>query len=292
VAADAAGIRIGWVADPLVPLDNLVENNQLVRVTVGVHVFGARTTVIRGNQIKVSGARTAVLLTPSTTLGDPGTQPYDTEIVSNIIVFTGPCTPVIGCGLRLLGVVVPVLAVNNDWGLRRAGDVDAVIWHQYDDPAVGCAEFIPFTNRSVTDTVPAAACGVPLPPGTGMPPPPSTEPPPPTNGMATVTSGNGNGNGGGSGGPVTSISLVSGCNNITWTGASGVSVADVALGISPAAAQQGATIWKRTNGDWRAFSSAREAGASDVFTISRNDALLVCVPQAATWLIPTEVGGP
>jgi hypothetical protein len=246
--------------------------------------------VIRGNQIKVSGARTAVLLTPSTTLGDPGTQPYDTEIVSNIIVFTGPCTPVIGCGLRLLGVVTPVLAVNNDWGLRRASDVDAVIWHQYDDPAVGCAEFIPFTNRSMVETQPAAACGVPLPPGAGMPPAAATASPTPGNGMATVTAGSGNGNG--SGGPVTSIPLASGCTNLNWPGASGVSVADVALGISPATAQQGATIWKKTNGDWRGFSSAREAGASDVFTISRNDALLVCVPQSATWLIPTEVGGP
>jgi hypothetical protein len=294
VAADAAGIRIGWVADPLVPLDNLVDDNTLVRVTVGIHVFGARTTVITNNDIKVSGARTAILLTPSTTLGDPGTQPYDTEIGSNIIIFTGPCTPVIGCGLRLLGVVTPVLAINNNWGLRRTRDVEAVIWHQNDDPAVGCVLYTPFTPTVLPDVgVPVPLCGVAA---TGVPP--SGMPTPVPTPIPTMTATNGNGTatatataGATGNSPVTSVSLPSGCSTLSWPGADGLSVADMALGITPAAAQQTATIWRKENGEWRGYGSARDL-ATDVYTIRRNDSLMVCVGQPATWLIPTQVGGP
>lgn len=287
VAADAAGIRIGWVADPLVPLDNLVDDNQLVRVTVAIHVFGARTTVITNNDIKVSGARTAILLTPSTTLGDPGTQPYDTEIANNIIIFTGPCTPVIGCGLRLLGVVVPVLAINNNWGLRRIRDVEAVIWHQLDDPAVGCVLYTPFLPTVLPDIgIPTPLCGLGTAPiSVATPAATATASATPANSSATATqvsAGNA---------PITSVSLSAGCSTIMWPGASGVSVADMALGITPAAAQQTATIWRRDNGEWRGYGSARDL-ATDVFTIRGNDPLMVCVSQSATWLIPTQVGGP
>jgi len=116
VAATAAGIRVGWAADPLLPLDTRIETNELIRDTVGIHVFGARATRIRGNEIKLAGARTGILLTPADTLGDPGSQPRDTEITGNLIVFTGPCAAVVGCAPRLLGVTVPMRAPDNEWG--------------------------------------------------------------------------------------------------------------------------------------------------------------------------------
>jgi hypothetical protein len=59
----------------------------------------------------------------------------------------------------------------------------------------------------------------------------------------------------------------------------------------PAAAQQSATIWRRENGTWRAYSPSLD-NPNDVYTINRDDQLLVCVSQPATWLIPTQVGGP
>jgi nitrous oxidase accessory protein NosD len=292
VAADAAAIRIGWVADPLVPLDNLVDDNTLVRVTVGIHVFGARTTVITNNDIKVSGARTAILLTPSTTLGDPGTQPYDTEIGSNVIIFTGPCTPVIGCGLRLLGVVTPVVAINNNWGLRRVRDVEAVIWHQNDDPAVGCVLYTPFTPTVLPDVgTPVPLCGIAagVVPPSGMPTPVPTPSPTMTNGNGTATATATATAGATSNSPVTSVSLPSGCSTMTWPGADGLSVADMALGITPAAAQQTATIWRKDNGDWRGYGSARDL-ATDVFTIRRNDSIMVCV-NPARHMVDPHAGG-
>ncbi len=154
IAPAAAGIRVGWVADPIVPLDNLLQRNVLIRDTVGVHVFGARTTQLRENEIKISGNRTAILITPSTFAYDPGTQPIDTEITGNVIVFAGPCASVIGCAIRLNGVTVSVRATDNDWGLRRQLDVEGVLWHAYDDTSLGVIVFTPFRNQAEVTSAP------------------------------------------------------------------------------------------------------------------------------------------
>lgn len=298
VAAHAAAIRVGWVADPILPFDNLVEANKILRATIAVHVFGARKTLIRNNDMKLSGARTIILLTPAGALGDPGVQPRDTEITGNIIVFTGACAPVIGCALRLLGVTVPVQATDNDWGHRRVLEVEGVIWHKVDDPIVGLVTFIPYRNQLVESTpTPSAGTG-PMPGSTGTAPatgagsstatatPPSagagsgTATPTPT---PTETTGNGDA-------LTTTVRLSSGCTSLNWPGASGVSVVDMALAMLPAEAQRTARIWKRENGSWRAWSPIGDA-PNDVFFLTRSDELIVCVPQPVTWTVPTRVGG-
>lgn len=293
IAASAVGIRIGWIADPIVPLSNNVTNNQLIRDTIGIHVFGARTTVIQGNQIKLSGARTAILVTPSTALGDPGTQPRDTEITGgNVIVFIGGCSPVIGCGLRLVGVTVPVLATDNDWGLRRPADVEGVIWHGVDDPTLGLVTFMPFRNMVVEVTATPGAGTT----GTGAP---GAMPGAPTSGAATPAAGAsgpmpGAPSSGSAAALTTTVSLDAGCNDVNWPGANDYNVDLAAMGIVPAAAQRSATIWRKNNGDWVGWSANQDlpTRVADVFPLRRGDPLLVCVSQPATWLIPTQVGGP
>jgi hypothetical protein len=278
VSPTAAGIRVGWAADPILPLDTRVEGNELVRVTVGIHVFGARTTRIRGNAIKVAGARTGVLLTPADTLGDPGSQPRDTEVTGNLIVFTGGCAPVVGCGLRLLGVTVPVRATDNDWGLVRPGDVEDIIWHQHDDEKLGVVTYIPFRNMVLEPsptpraTPPASTAGAPP-----LPAPPL---------VATPAAG-----AGAAAAPVTVVTLAAGCTAQPWPGADGVSVIDAVLGISPEGAQRTATVWRRTSDGWQAWTPQAD-GPREAFTLRRGEQLLVCVGQAATWTIPTIVGGP
>lgn len=311
IAPAAAGIRIGWIADPIVPLSNTVTENKLLRDTIGLHIFGARTTVVTANQIKISGIRTAILITPSTFPGDPGTQPRDTEITGgNVIVFSGPCAAVIGCAIRLVGVTVPVLATDNDFGLRRVADVEGVIYHKVDDPALGTVTFVPFRNM-VVEISPTPTPGIsPAPPG-GMPgsgsappsatptpeggpatgpmpgaPNPGSPPTPPTTGTPTaaaLTSAGGT--------LTTTVSLESGCNTVQWPGPSDYSVVDAAMGLVPAAAQRSITIWRKDSGDWQGWGAA-PGGPTDVFLLRRNDTLRVCVSQSAKWLVPTRVGGP
>lgn len=280
VGVGAAGIRVGWVADPLMPLNNLIGENRILRDTIGIHVFGARTTRITKNVIKISGARTAILLTPSTYLGDPGTQPRDTEIVENEIIFIGPCMPVLGCALRLLGVTVPVLVTNNDWGLRAVSDVEGTIWHQIDDPFAGLVTFVPF--RNMTSAVTASPTPTPTPAGS----------------VTSMTAGSGSavasaaGSGTGAA-PVRNVPLSAGCTELTWPGVTGTSVADAAMAIAPASAQRTATIARQANGnEWQFWSVARPAASDPIFTLTRGDTVVVCVQEAATWMIVTEIGGP
>ncbi len=289
VAPAAAGIRIGWVADPIVPLSNNLSGNVLIRDTVGLHIFGARTTVVTNNQFKISGARTAILISPSTTPGDPGTQPYDTEITGNVIVFIGPCTAVVGCALRLVGTTVPVLATDNDWGLRRPADVEGVIWHQVDDPVLGLVTFVPFRNQ-------APGTAAPTPPPAGTPPPASPTQGPSPGMMPTPTPTPGGESTSAalasSSGFTTRIPLDPGCTPVTWPGAAGLLVVDAVAGLTPAEAQRTAVVWRLDRDGWKAWGPGLPAGAPRaVFTLERGDRLQVCVGQRATWLIPTQVGG-
>lgn len=306
VGIAAAAIRVGWIADPIMPLSNTISNNKLIRDTIALHVFGARTTVITGNQIKISGNRTAVLITPSTFPGDPGTQPTDTEITGNTIVFIGPCSALIGCGIRLVGTTVSVLATDNDWGLRRVHDVEGIIWHHNDNPLLGVVTFTPFRNMVVetpTPTPSAASAGS----GAGISGTPvagsgavsggttsatgTATPGAASVGGGTVTIG-GSGASGAATPPTATISLTDGCQLVRWPGPTGVSVVDAIMGISPPAAQANVTIWQRqADGSWRAFSPA-DGDASEVFLLQQNETLNVCVTQAAQWEIPTEIGGP
>lgn len=269
ISPDAAGIRIGWIADPFVPLDNRLENNRLARDTVAVHIFGARSTLLKGNEIKISGARTAILITPSTFPLDPSTQPRDTEITGNVLVFAGPCSQALGCAIRMVGTTVPVLATDNDWGFRSPGDVEGAIWHRTDDAVLGLVTFSPFRGEATT---------TPRPTGTGTPP---------STGTATPTATPG------SGGGFTTVNLNTGCQTITWPGASGLSVVDAVQGISPVSAQRTTMIWQRqSSGEWRGWGPGLDRRApSDIFNLQRGDTLQVCVGQRAEWSIPTTVGG-
>jgi hypothetical protein len=152
VGADAAALRVGWIADPLVPRANRVVGNRLSRASLAIHVFGAQTTMILNNTINVTGTRTGILVTTATRPLDPGTQPVNTEVVGNQVISDGPCAPQYGCALRLFGVTVPVLAINNDWGLRTVPQVEEVIWHQPDDPLLGLVTFVPFTSMVTLPT--------------------------------------------------------------------------------------------------------------------------------------------
>ncbi len=290
VAPAAAGIRIGWVADPIVPLSNNLSGNVLIRDTVGLHIFGARTTVVTNNQFKISGARTAILISPSTAPGDPGTQPYDTEITGNVIVFIGPCTAVVGCALRLVGTTVPVLATDNDWGLRRPADVEGVIWHQVDDPVLGLVTFVPFRNQA-----PGTAAPTPPPAGTAMPSGPTPGPSPGMMPTPTPTPGGESTSAAlaSSGGFTMRIPLDPGCTPVTWSGAAGLLVVDAVAGLTPAEAQRAAVVWRLDRDGWKAWGPGLPSTAPrGVFTLERGDRLQVCVGQRATWLIPTQVGGP
>jgi parallel beta-helix repeat protein len=279
VAPDAAGIRIGWLADPIVPLDNRVERNRLIRDTVAIHIFGARTTQLHRNDIKITGFRTAILITPSFPVGLFISQPTDTEITDNVIVFSGACTAVVGCAIRLLGTMVAVLATDNDWGLRRAADVARVIWDHEENPALGVVTFIPFKFQimEVTAAPPGAAATPPA--GSPSPVPAPTMPP-----VAVPTPPLGPP-------PVTGIELAPGCTTVRWPGVDGYSVVDAALGLMPIAAVERASIWMLDNGEWRGWNGTPGA-PSEVFLLRRNAELIVCVDRPATWLIPTQVGGP
>ncbi|MFN8579356.1 MAG: NosD domain-containing protein, partial [Gemmatimonadaceae bacterium] len=265
VAPSAAAIRIGWVADPIAPLDNRIEGNQLIRDTVAVHVFGARTTQIRNNEIKISGSRTAILLTTATVPGDPATQPRDTEITGNILVFTGPCAAPIGCAIRLSGVTAPVLATDNDWGLRRTADVEGVVWHNRDEEGLGLVTFTPFRNQQPEPTPAAGTTVITGGPPPGVPPfaplptptPVSPEFPPappffssptptptpvsalPMTGITFPTSPTLAGAGNGS---FVTVSLSQGCSYVSWPGATDVSVVDAVQGILPSTARSGAVV--------------------------------------------------
>lgn len=288
VAASAAAIRIGWLADPIVPLANDVTSNQLVRDTVGIHVFGARTTLITGNEIKITGVRTGILITPSSFPLDPSTQPRDTEITGgNRIIFNGPCGPVFGCAIRLVGVSVPVRADGNDYGLRRAADVEGFIWHKVDDPTLGLVTFTPFTNQreeptpspspvpSVIPTSVTTTTRTPnVTPTTGATP--SATPTPP---------------GGGDNTAVVTLDLVSGCNPENWRGPNDYLVSDALMGITPPEAQRTATIWRLQGGEWMGWSAATSA-PTDVFLLQSNEQLLVCVDRPSRWQVPLLVGGP
>jgi hypothetical protein len=282
VGVGAAGIRIGWVADPLMPLDNVISTNRLLRNTIGIHVFGARSTQITGNVCKIAGARTGVLLTPSTHLGDPATQPRDVEIADNEIIFVGPCAPVIGCAVRLLGVTVPVLAIDNDWGLRREPDVEGVIWHQKDDPFTGLVSFVPFENMAE----PAPTANGPSP----TPSPPASSPTPTPNALVPITLSAGGGVSGPA--PIQNVPLSAGCTKLLWPGVSGISVVDAAMAISPAAAQRNATIWRQRETEWQVWRVNDPKLNTGLFTLDRGDAVTVCVQESATWMIVTDVGGP
>jgi hypothetical protein len=172
------------LADPLLPRGNRIVSNRISRATLGVHVFGAQTTSITNNTINITGSRTAILLTTATRPLDPGTQPINTEITGNQIISDGPCTVQFGCALRLFGVTVPVLAINNDWGLRTIQQVEGTIWHQSDDPLLGLATFVPFTNMVTS-----------LAPSPGVTPTPVPTPTPLGGPMPTPTPGNGDGTG-------------------------------------------------------------------------------------------------
>jgi len=93
------------------------------------------------------------------------------------------------------------------------------------------------------------------------------------------------------GAPVTTVALMAGCTPVAWPGADGLSVIEAVLGISPAGAQQTATVWRRTNGEWQAWAVPAEL-PREPFPPRRGEQPLVCVSQAGTWSIPTMIGGP
>ena len=292
VGPDAAAIRVGWVADPIMPLSNTLTNNIIIRATVGIHVFGARTTIIKsGNRIKLAGARTGILITPSTFAGDPGTQPRNTEITGNEIIFSGPCAALLGCAVRLVGVTVPVLGTGNDWGLRYPYEVEGVIYHQNDDPALGLVTFEQFTNQVTPSPTPTPRPGngtpgpggipglIPGIPGNGTPTPLPTTTPTPGNGSNFPP------------GTTTIVDLVAGCQMLRWQGISGVSIVDAILSVTPTSVQETIVVWKQENNVWRGFGPGIDRRApTDVFNLRRSDVLQVCVADDARWVIPVEGG--
>jgi len=165
----AAGIRLGGFGAGLHPLATTVTGNKLLRNWIGLVIAGARNTVATGNTITAEDLRTAVLLA----LGSAGdlttTQPAGTQLHQNTLVYNGGCAAQTGCAIRLdAGVTVDVDASGNSFGLPPQADVNAVLWHKPNDPALG---FIHAEQAAAPQTAPAPASG-----GSSSAPAPNAQP--------------------------------------------------------------------------------------------------------------------
>lgn len=134
----AAGMRLGGFGAALHPLATTVTGNKLLRNWIGLVIAGARSTLVTGNTITAEAIRTAVLLQAGSSGAVAETQPEGTQLHQNTLVYNGGCAASAGCAIRLdAGVTVDVDASGNSFGLPPAADVNTVLWHKPNDPALG-----------------------------------------------------------------------------------------------------------------------------------------------------------
>ncbi len=175
----AAGIRLGGFGGSLFPLQTAIYNNTLRRNYTDLIVAGARNTIGSGNVITAEDVRTAVFIQVGS-IGSPNiTQPTGTQLNLNQIVSNGPCAAAQGCAIRLdQFVTANVDATNNNFGLPPGADVNSVLWHKPNDPALGYVN----ANQSTTGSLPpgalpsATAVGAPGAVGFGLVGTPATSP--------------------------------------------------------------------------------------------------------------------
>lgn len=184
---DAAGIRLWGNGGIVYPLDTTITGNNLRRNTSDVVIAGARATTLSGNVIEAGDYRTGVLLLVGSTLaGGTTSQPTDTILSGNTILYDGFCTAAAGCAIRLVpGVVVDVDAHSNTWGFpsTSTSEIRTTIWDQSQDPSLG--------HVFISATPPTAAAGsAPVPtPAPAATPAPTPSPTPTSSGAPAGATG-------------------------------------------------------------------------------------------------------
>ncbi len=134
----AAGIRVGGFGASLFPLQTVLTNNRLLRNWSGIVIAGARNTAATGNTITAEDVRTAILLQVGATGSPIVTQPSGTVFHQNQIVANGTCGAQQGCAVRLDSfVTVTSDFTQNNFGLPGDADLNTVLWHKPNDPALG-----------------------------------------------------------------------------------------------------------------------------------------------------------
>jgi len=134
----ASGIRIGGFGGSVNPVQTLIANNTLRRNWTGVVITGARSTTLFSNVITAEVIRTGILLQVGSTGAPTVTQPEGTVLHLNQIISNGGCAGTQGCAIRLDDLVTAdVDATQNNFGLPVRVDVNLVLWHKPNDPALG-----------------------------------------------------------------------------------------------------------------------------------------------------------
>ena len=170
----AAGIRLGGFGAGLHPLATTVTGNKLLRNWIGLVIAGARNTVATGNTITAEDLRTAVLLQVGSAGDVATTQPAGTQLHQNTLVYNGICAGTAGCAIRLdAGVTVDVDASANSFGLPPQADVNAVLWHKPNDPALGfihADQAVPTLTSATPSASGSTVAGPSATPGPASPP--------------------------------------------------------------------------------------------------------------------------
>jgi parallel beta-helix repeat protein len=134
----SAGIRLGGFGGSLFPLQTAINNNTLRRNYIAIVIAGARNTTGTGNIITSEDTRTGILLQVGATGSPSITQPVGTVFNLNQIVFNGSCGAAQGCAIREdMLVTADMDATQNSFGLPARADVNSVLWHKLNDPALG-----------------------------------------------------------------------------------------------------------------------------------------------------------
>jgi parallel beta-helix repeat protein len=192
----AAGIRIGGFGGSLFPLQTVLTSNRLLRNWTGIVIAGARNTAGTSNIITAEDVRTAVLLQVGATGSPNVTQPAGTVFHQNQIIANGSCGAGQGCAVRMDSfVTVAADFTQNNFGLPGDADLNSVLWHKPNDPALG------YVSAGQATGAVGGNAGSGSSSGTGTPGPgttgsgPSSTPTPGTTGSSpssTATPGTGN----------------------------------------------------------------------------------------------------
>jgi len=162
----AAGIRLGGFGGSLFPLQTAINNNTLRRNYIAIVIAGARNTTGTGNIITSEDTRTGILLQVGATGSPSITQPVGTVFNLNQIVFNGSCGAAQGCAIREDKLVTAdVDATQNSFGLPARADVNSVLWHKLNDPALG---FVSASQPAAVAVLAPQAPGVGAPGAVGL----------------------------------------------------------------------------------------------------------------------------
>jgi parallel beta-helix repeat protein len=162
----AAGIRLGGFGGSLFPLQTAINNNTLRRNYIAIVIAGARNTTGTGNIITSEDTRTGILLQVGATGSPSITQPVGTVFNLNQIVFNGSCGAAQGCAIREDKLVTAdVDATQNSFGLPARADVNSVLWHKLNDPALG---FVSASQPAAVAVLATQAPGVGAPGAVGL----------------------------------------------------------------------------------------------------------------------------